>query len=78
MRGTWRRLNREATTTVAMEGGSMEEGLKRKLFPPLGETDLNRVQDKRANIDIDEVALGKVFKNFLGSAEVAAQPHRGQ
>nr|POE61701.1 hypothetical protein CFP56_51907 [Quercus suber] len=40
-----------------MEGGSMEEGPKRKLLPPLGETDPNRVQDKRAKIDIDEVAL---------------------
>ena len=56
----------------------MEEGLKRKLFPPLGETDLNRVQDKRAKIDIDEVALGKVFKKFLRSAKVAAQPRQGQ
>nr|POF16611.1 hypothetical protein CFP56_58268 [Quercus suber] len=60
MKGTWKRLNREATTTMAMEGGSMEEGPKRKLLPPLGETDPNRLQDKRAKIDIDEVALGMV------------------
>nr|POE76466.1 hypothetical protein CFP56_18919 [Quercus suber] len=57
MKGTWKWLNREATTTVAMEGGLMEEGPKRKLLPPLGETDLNWLQDKRAKIDIDEVAL---------------------
>ncbi|KAK7861213.1 hypothetical protein CFP56_024376 [Quercus suber] len=44
-KGTWKRLNREATNTVAMEGGSMEEGPKRKLLPPLGETDPNRDQD---------------------------------
>nr|POE67720.1 hypothetical protein CFP56_13866 [Quercus suber] len=56
-KGTWKRLNREATNTVAMEGGSMEEGPKRKLLPPLGETDPNRVQDKKAEIDIDEIAL---------------------
>jgi len=59
---------------VAMDGGSMEEGPKRKLLLPLGETDPNRLQDKRAKIDIDEVALGKVFKKILGSAEVATQP----
>nr|POF14968.1 hypothetical protein CFP56_63306 [Quercus suber] len=56
-KGTWKRLNREATNTVAMEGGLLEDGPKRKLLPPLGETDPNRVQEKRAKIDIDEIAL---------------------
>ncbi|KAF3950548.1 hypothetical protein CMV_023716 [Castanea mollissima] len=73
-KGTWRRLNREATNTVAMEGVSTEKGPKRKLLSPLGETDPNQLQDKRAKIDIDEVALGKVFKKILGLAEVAMQP----
>ena len=76
-KGTWKRINREATTTMAMEGGSMEEGPKRKLLLPLGETDPNRVQDKRAKLDT-EVALGKFFKKLLGSAEVATQPRWGQ
>ena len=57
-----------------MEGISMEKGPKRKLLSLLGKPNLNTLQDKRAKIDIDEVALGKVFKKFLGSAEVAAQP----
>ena len=55
----------------------MEEGPKRKLLLPLGETDPNRVQDKRAKLDT-EVALGKFFKKLLGSAEVATQPRWGQ
>ena len=76
-KGTWKRINREASTTVAMEGRSMEEGLKRKLLPTHGEADRNKVQDKRAKLDTEEV-LGKVFKKLLGSAEVARQPHRGQ
>ena len=60
-----------------MEEGSMEEGPKRKLLLPHGEADPNKLQDKRAKLDT-EVALGKVFKKLLGSAEVAMQPRRGQ
>ena len=76
-KGTWKRINREAKTMVAMEGRSMEEGPKRKLLPPHGEADPNKLQDKRAKLDI-EVVLGKVFKKLLGLAEVAMQPRRGQ
>ena len=76
-KGTWKRINREAKTTVAVEGGSMEEGPKRKLLPTHGEEDPNMLQDKRAKLDT-EVVLGKVFKKLLGSAEVARQPRRGQ
>ena len=77
MKGTWKRIIRKARTTVAMEGGSMEEGPKRKLLPTHGEADRNKVQDKRAKLDTEDV-LGKVFKKLLGSAEVARQPRRGQ
>ena len=76
-KGTWKQINREAKTMGAMEGGSMEEGPKRKLLPPHGEADLNKLQDKRAKLDT-EVVLGKVFKKLLGLAEVAMQPRRGQ
>ena len=76
-KGTWKRINREASTTVAMEGRSMEEGPKRKSLPTHGEADQNKMQDKRAKLDTEEV-LGKVFKKLLGSAEVARQPRRGQ
>ena len=62
---------------MAMEGGSMEEGPKRKLLPTHGEADRNKVQDKRAKLDTEDV-LGKVFKKLLGSTEVAMQPRRGQ
>ncbi|KAL4600535.1 hypothetical protein ACB092_11G205800 [Castanea dentata] len=48
---TWRWLNREATNTVAMEGVSTEKGPKRKLLPPLGETDPNSCSTSMENRD---------------------------
>ena len=40
----------------------------------LGEVDHNLAQVKKVKADFDEVSLGMVFKQFLGSAEVAMQP----
>ena len=37
----------------------------------LGEVDQNLAQAKKVKTDFDEVSLGMVFKQFLGSAEVA-------
>lgn len=33
---------------------------------------------KRVKVGIDEVSLGMIFKKFLGSVEVVAQPHRDE
>ena len=74
-KGTWRRLTKESTTTVDMDGVSMEERPKRKLLSLLSEMYPNMVKEKRVKTDIDEISLGKVFKIFLGSA---AQPCWGQ
>ena len=54
-----------------MEEHADEEGPKRKLLAPLGELDPNVVQGNRWKFDTDEVSLGKIFKQYLGSAEVA-------
>ena len=50
------------------------EGPKRKMVVSLGEVDHNLAQVKKVKADFDEVSLGMVFKQFLGSAEVAMQP----
>ena len=44
----------------------------------LGEVDHNLAQVKKVKTDFDEVSLGMVFKQFLGSVEVAMQPRREQ
>ena len=54
------------------------EGPKRKMVVSLGEVDQNLAQAKKVKTDFDEVSLGMVFKQFLGSAEVAMQPRREQ
>lgn len=78
--GMWRRLTLISTNTVAMEEHADEEGPKRKLLAPLAKLDPNVLQGKRLKSDTDEVCLGKIFiqKQYLGSAEVAPQPHRVQ
>ena len=65
-------------TTVAMDRESEVEGLKGKMVVSLGEVDQNLAQAKKVRTDFDEVSLGMVFKQFLGLAEVAVQPHREQ
>ena len=77
-KGTWRRLARKSTTTVAMDGELEVEGPKRKMVVPLGKVDQNLTQRKKVKTDFDEVSLGMVFKQVLGSAEVAMQPRREQ
>lgn len=75
LKGSPQRLTREFSTTMAMDGDSEEEGPKRKLVVPLGEVDQNMAHGKRVKVGIDEVSLGMIFKKFLGSVEVVAQPH---
>ena len=77
-KGSWRRLTRESLTTVAMDRESEVEGLKRKMVVSLGEVDQNLAQAKKVKTDFDEVSLGMVFKQFLGSVEVAMQSRREQ
>jgi len=74
-KGSWRRLTRESSTTVAMDEESEVEGPKRKMMVPV---DQNLTQRKKVKTDFDEVSLGMVFKQVLGSAEVAMQPRREQ